>query len=154
VSYVGVPSGPGVRWDSGIETGSDVGLFYDAMLAKLIVWAPSRDAAIARMRRALLDLTIDGVETSRDFHLRVMNDAEFQRGDIDIQWLERRLPSLLAVEPAASLVADAAVIAALIADHDRAHPRRTGGDRPTDRPRTDTPANLAWQRAARLDALR
>ena len=84
--------GPGVRWDGGIETGSEVGLHYDPMLAKLIVWAPTREQAIARMHRALLELTIVGVETSRDFHLRVMEDDEFRRGDIDIQWLERRLP--------------------------------------------------------------
>ena len=48
------------------------------------------------MRRALVDLIILGVETSRDFHIRVMDDDEFRRGDIDIQWLERRLPSILA----------------------------------------------------------
>jgi acetyl-CoA carboxylase biotin carboxylase subunit len=153
VSYVSVPSGPGVRWDSGIETGSEVGLFYDAMLAKLIVWAPTRDAAIARMRRALLDLTIDGVDTSRDFHLRVMDDDDFRRGDIDIQWLERRLPTLMAVEAPPSLVRDAAVIAALLADRDRAHPRTTPtggtGAGSASEDRTST-----WHRAARLDALR
>ena len=153
VSYLSAPSGPGVRWDSGIETGSEVGLFYDAMLAKLIVWAPTRDAAIARMRRALLDLTIDGIETSRDFHLRVIDDAEFQRGDIDIQWLERRLPTLIAVEAPASLVRDAAIIAALLADRDRAHPRvKVGGGTP--RQASPDASNSAWHRAARLDSLR
>ena len=84
-------AGPGVRWDGGIEVGSEVGLFYDPMLAKLIVYAPTRDAAVERMHRALLELTIEGVETSRDFHLRVMEDAEFRAGAIEIQWLERRL---------------------------------------------------------------
>ncbi|NUO64973.1 MAG: acetyl-CoA carboxylase biotin carboxylase subunit, partial [Gemmatimonadaceae bacterium] len=71
ISYLHVPGGPGVRWDGGVETGSEVGLFYDPMLAKLIVWAESRDAAIARMHRALLELTIEGIDSSRDFHLRV-----------------------------------------------------------------------------------
>ncbi|MDQ3950636.1 MAG: acetyl-CoA carboxylase biotin carboxylase subunit, partial [Gemmatimonadota bacterium] len=123
VTYLHAPSGPGVRWDGGIDVGSEVGLFYDALLAKLIVWGPTREAAIARMHRALLELTIDGVETSRDFHLRVMEDEEFRRGDIDIQWLERRLPSLVAVAPPESLVRDAAIAAALIADRDRARPR-------------------------------
>ena len=84
VSYMRLPSGPGVRWDGGIETGSEIGLYYDPMLAKLIVWAPTRLAAIDRMHRALLELTIAGVETSRDFHLRVMEDAEVSRwGDRD-----------------------------------------------------------------------
>ena len=99
IEYLHVPSGPGVRWDGGIETGSEVGLHYDPMLAKLIVWAPDRELAIERMHRALLELTIDGVETSRDFHLRVMEDAEFRRGAIEIQWLERRLPVLVETTP-------------------------------------------------------
>src|SRR5689334_22799781 len=72
ISYLHLPSGPGVRWDGGIETGSEIGLFYDPMLAKLIVHGRTREQAIARMHRALLELTIDGVETSRDFHLRMM----------------------------------------------------------------------------------
>src|SRR5512146_3251517 len=77
IEYLHLPSGPGVRWDGGIEAGSEVSLFYDPMLAKRIVWAPSRELAIARMHRALLELTVDGIETSRDFPLRVMEDAEF-----------------------------------------------------------------------------
>ena len=85
-----------MRWDGGVGAGSEIGLHYDPLLGKLIVWAAARDEAIARMRRALLELTIVGVETSRDFHLRVMDDPEFQRGAIDIQWLERRLASLTA----------------------------------------------------------
>jgi acetyl-CoA carboxylase biotin carboxylase subunit len=155
VAYLHVPSGPGVRWDGGIDTGSDVGLFYDAMLAKLIVWGPTRDAAIDRMHRALLELAIDGVETSREFHLRVMEDAEFRRGAIDIQWLERRLASLVAVAPPESLVRDASIAAALLADRDRARPRvgARGQPAPVDaaaEPTTDS----AWRRLARLDALR
>jgi acetyl-CoA carboxylase, biotin carboxylase subunit len=155
VTYLHVPSGPGVRWDGGIDTGSDVGLFYDAMLAKLVVWAPTRDAAIDRMHRALLELTIDGVETSRDFHLRVMEDAEFRRGAIDIQWLERRLASLVSVPPPESLVRDAAIVAALLADRDRARPR-AGATRPAASvdATTDGTADSSWRRAARLDALR
>ena len=100
ISYLHLPSGPGVRWDGGIEVGSEVGLFYDPMLAKLIVHAPTREAAVERMHRALLELTIEGVESSRDFHLRVMEDAEFRAGAIEIQWLERRLESLTSVEAA------------------------------------------------------
>src|SRR5205085_4526926 len=93
ISYLHVPAGPGVRWDGGIEVGSEVGLYYDPLLAKLIVHAPDRAAAIERMHRALLELTIEGVDSSRDFQLRVMEDAEFRRGAIEIQWLERRLAS-------------------------------------------------------------
>ncbi|MDB4884903.1 MAG: Carbamoyl-phosphate synthase chain ATP-binding protein, partial [Gemmatimonadetes bacterium] len=123
VQYLHVPGGPGVRWDSGIETGSQISLFYDPMLAKLIVWAPTREAAIERMHRALLELTIEGVDTSRDFHLRVMEDADFRAGAIEIQWLERRLESLLNVTPPENGVRLAAIAAALLAERDRSAPR-------------------------------
>jgi acetyl-CoA carboxylase, biotin carboxylase subunit len=149
ISYLHLPSGPGVRWDGGIEVGSEIGLFYDPMLAKLIVHAPTRDAAVERMHRALLELTIEGVESSRDFHLRVMEDAEFRAGEIEIQWLERRLESLTHVTPPAHVTRMAAVVAALIADRDRQAPKRSapsGTSEPT--------ASDAWLRAARLDALR
>jgi acetyl-CoA carboxylase biotin carboxylase subunit len=157
VAYLHVPSGPGVRWDGGVETGSEIGLFYDALLAKLIVWAPTRDAAIARMRRALLELTVDGVETSRDFHLRVMEDEEFRRGEIDIQWLERRLSSLIGVRPPAPLARDAAIVAALIADRDRARPPGNHGqvaDALAGPAASRAATDSAWRRAARLDGLR
>jgi acetyl-CoA carboxylase biotin carboxylase subunit len=150
ISYLHLPSGPGVRWDGGIEIGSEVGLFYDPMLAKLIVHAPTREAAVQRMHRALLELTIEGVESSRDFHLRVMEDAEFRAGAIEIQWLERRLDSLLKVNPPAATVRTAAVVAALIADRDRRAPKRppvTGG--------SNAPGSTdAWTRLGRLEGMR
>jgi acetyl-CoA carboxylase biotin carboxylase subunit len=148
ISYLHVPSGPGVRWDGGIEVGSEIGLFYDPMLAKLIVHAPTREAAVERMHRALLELTIEGVESSRDFHLRVMEDAEFRAGAIDIQWLERRLESLLQVKPPADTARTAAVVAALIADRDRRAPKRVA---PASHAAAET---NAWTRAGRLEGLR
>ncbi len=122
VEYLHLPSGPGVRWDGGIEAGSDVGLHYDPMLAKLIVHAPTRPLAIARMRRALLELTIDGIETSRSFHVRVMDDPEFQAGAISIQWLEQRLSALTAPTTDHETLTLAAISAALVA-----HDERTSG---------------------------
>jgi acetyl-CoA carboxylase biotin carboxylase subunit len=94
------------------------------MLAKLIVWAPTRELAIERMRRALLELVIEGVETSRDFHLRLLEDAEFRRGEIDIQWLEPRLAALLSKDAPAEIKRAAVITAALLADRDRNHGRR------------------------------
>src|SRR5204862_5132121 len=102
-------------WDGGIETGSEVGLHYDPLLAKLIVWAATRELAIERMHRALLELTIDGIETSRDFHLRLMEDGEFRRGEIEIQWLERRLESLIDVKAPTGVADTAVIVAALLA---------------------------------------
>jgi len=119
ISYLRVPAGPGVRWDGGIGIGSEIGLHYDPLLGKLIAWAPTRDAVIARMRRALLELTVEGVETSRDFHLRVMEDEEFRRGAIGIQWLEQRLPALTAMHPPEAGQRAAVIAAALLAERER-----------------------------------
>ncbi len=154
VQYLHVPSGPGVRWDAGIETGSEISLYYDPMLAKLIVWAPTRDAAIARMHRALLELTIEGVDTSRDFHLRVMEDAEFRAGAIEIQWLERRQADLTSRKPPADGVLRAAIAAVLLAERERATPHRasTSGDVGSRAPADTAPDG--WLRAARREALR
>ena len=156
IEYLRIPGGPGVRWDGGIGVGSEIGLHYDPMLAKLIVWAPTRDAAIARMHRALLELTIAGVATSRDFHLRVMEDAEFRRGDIEIQWLERRLDSLTQARAPAHGVLVAAIAAVLLAERDRAAPGVATGLTILERPAADgaPPQEDAWLRAGRRDGLR
>jgi acetyl-CoA carboxylase biotin carboxylase subunit len=153
ISYLHLPAGPGVRWDGGLEVGSEIGLFYDPMLAKLIVYAPTREAAIDRMHRALNELTIEGVESSRDFHLRVMEDAEFRAGAIEIQWLERRLDSLLSVKPPAETTRTAALVAALIADRDRRAPKRVATDRSAVAAAGSVESD-AWLRVARLEALR
>ena len=155
ISYLHVPGGPGVRWDGGVETGSEVGLFYDPMLAKLIVWAESRDAAIARMHRALLELTIEGIDSSRDFHLRVMEDADFRRGAIEIQWLERRLPSLTTVAAPPGGARIAAIAAALIADAERSTrrgPPEGGAARSPAQPAVAEGAR--WLDVARREGLR
>ena len=151
VRYLHLPSGPGVRWDGGIETGSEITLFYDPMLAKLIVHAPTRELAIERMHRALLELTIDGVDTSRDFHLRMMENDDFRRGEFGIQWLEAHLDELLRARPDRESVIRAAISAALMAERDRSV-RRVG----TSSAVASVPAssNSIWLRVARRDALR
>jgi acetyl-CoA carboxylase biotin carboxylase subunit len=149
VSYVHLPAGPGVRWDGGIEPGSTIGLHYDSLLGKLIVWARTRGQAVERMRRALHELRVVGVETSREFHLRVMEDADYRVGDVNIQWLERRLPQLVTPAPPRNEVQLAAVAAALLADRDRGTGPRPEGSRGTSQGSSD-----GWRRAARLDALR
>ena len=166
ISYLQLPTGPGVRWDGGVEAGSDVGLHYDPMLAKLVVWAPTRNEAIERMHRALLELTLEGVETSRDFHLRVMEDPDFRSGAIEIQWLERRLPSLVGIAPSADGLRIAAIAGALLAEEDR-RPRVRGAATPVGSPAvgdgrtpgTPSPSSTnsgtdAWRRAARQEGLR
>src|SRR5204863_2086907 len=133
LQYLRVPSGPGIRWDAGVEAGNDVTLFYDPLLAKLIAWGETRDVAIQRMRRALSELVIVGLPTSQPFHLRVMDDPEFQRGEIDITYLERAGARVLAAAPRPGVERALAVAAALVADETRSVP----AVRPSGRPAVD-----------------
>jgi acetyl-CoA carboxylase biotin carboxylase subunit len=148
IDHLHLPGGPGVRWDAGVEVGSVVGLHYDPLLAKLIVWGATRADAVERMRRALRELRVDGVETSRDFHLRVLEDDEFRAGAIDIQWLERRLASLLDARPSREERHVAAIAAALIAERDRAG-RAMGSRKVAARAEPSS-----WAELARIEALR
>ena len=83
------PGGLGVRVDSALYSGYSVPSHYDSLVAKLIVHAPSRPRAIARMQRALEEMVVDGIHTTLPLHRRIMADAEFQSGAYNIHWLER-----------------------------------------------------------------
>jgi len=146
ISYLRAPNGPGVRWDSGVDVGSEVTLFYDSLLAKLIVWAPTRPQAIDRMRRALGELQVAGIATNQAFHRRLFADPAFCEGDIDIQLLDRR-PELLALEDDPALVRDLAIAAALAenAARGRRAPPSNGGS---------GGGESAWLLAARRDGVR
>jgi len=163
ITALHLPSGPGIRWDGGIEVGTTVGLSYDPMLAKLIVHAPTREAAIARMRHALQELVIEGVETSCEFHLRMMDDPEYQRGAVDIQWLEAKLPALLGAPAPEETVRAAAVGAVLLAERDRQGRARQVGNggakgaarsAAADAPGAASSEERGWARLAREESLR
>jgi acetyl-CoA carboxylase biotin carboxylase subunit len=108
-----------------------VTLFYDPLLAKLIAWGETREIAIQRMRRALGELVIVGLPTSQSFHLRVMDDAEFLKGEIDIRYLERASTRVLAAPPRAGVERALAVAAAVVAEERRSSPEPAG---PSGRP--------------------
>ena len=82
------PGGLGVRVDSALYAGYVVPPYYDSMVAKLIVHAPTRPEAIARMRRALGEFAVQGIKTTLPLHRRIMDAPEFQAGDYTIHWLE------------------------------------------------------------------
>ena len=86
------PTGPGVRLDSGVETGSVIGGQFDSMLAKLIVTGATRDEALDRSRRALAEFTIEGLATVIPFHRAVVSDPAFignsEGFDIHTRWIE------------------------------------------------------------------
>jgi acetyl-CoA carboxylase biotin carboxylase subunit len=106
------------------------------------------------MRRALVDLIIGGIETSRDFHIRVMDDDEFRSGAIDIQWLERRLPEILARSPGEDAFRVAAIAGALLAERDRSS-RSVAVDSTVGGAAATRPdASDSWKQAARIEGLR
>ena len=148
IEFLRPPAGPGVRWESGIEMGTDVGLFYDPLLAKLIAWGDDREGAIRRMERALDELVIVGVQTSQPFHRRVLGEPEFRSGRYDIGYLERVGPRLLGPATDDAELELAAVAVALAEEEARQVPA-SPGPAPADAHR---PGN--WLRAARLEGLR
>lgn len=82
------PGGPGVRVDSAAYQGYTIPPFYDSMIAKLIVWAPTREEAIAKMKRALSEFAVEGIHTTIPFHMKLLDHPTFNRGDFDIKFLE------------------------------------------------------------------
>jgi acetyl-CoA carboxylase, biotin carboxylase subunit len=87
------PGGLGVRVDSALYAGYFVPPYYDSLVAKLIVHAPTRADAISRLRRALDEFAIVGIQTTIPLHQRIVDDPEFQRGDYTIHWLEQYVAS-------------------------------------------------------------
>jgi acetyl-CoA carboxylase biotin carboxylase subunit len=85
------PGGPGVRVDSHLYTGYSIPPYYDPLLAKIIVHAPDRAAAVARLNRALHEVRIEGVQTTRDFLLRLVQTPEFVQGRVSTPFVSRLL---------------------------------------------------------------
>ncbi len=83
------PGGPGVRIESGIFEGFEVPIFYDPLIAKLLVWAPTRESAISRMRRALSEYKIQGIKTIIPFHQKVMQNPYFIKGEYDTTFIDK-----------------------------------------------------------------
>lgn len=86
-----LPKCEGLRVDSGVETGSEVSIHYDPMLAKIITSGEHRDIALQRMRRALRSLSVQGLATNRDFLLRVLDHPAFIAGEIDTHFIDRHV---------------------------------------------------------------
>ncbi|GJL95848.1 MAG: acetyl-CoA carboxylase biotin carboxylase subunit [Hyphococcus sp.] len=85
------PGGPGVRFDSAIYTGYSIPPYYDSMIGKLVVWADNRELCIARLRRALSEMAIAGIETTIPLFIDLVENPQFQAGDYNIHWLEKWL---------------------------------------------------------------
>jgi len=88
VSRVHLPAGPGVRVDSSLTPGCAVPAFYDPLIAKIIVWGPDRDTAIARMERSLAETKIEGVATTVEFQRRLLRNPRFLKGKLTTSMLD------------------------------------------------------------------
>ena len=93
VAGLSVPGGVGTRFDTLLYLGYTVPPFYDSLLGKLIVWDETREAALARLRRALDELAIDGLVTTAPLHAALARDPAILRGDAHTRWLEEWLPN-------------------------------------------------------------
>jgi acetyl-CoA carboxylase biotin carboxylase subunit len=85
------PGGPGIRVDTHVFTNYFVPPYYDSMVGKLIAYGDTREMAIARMRIALSEMVIEGIKTNIPLQMDIMGDAAFQRGGVNIHYLEKKL---------------------------------------------------------------
>jgi len=142
--YINLPQGPGVRNDNGVYAGYTVPVFYDPMLSKLICHGKTRDDAIARMRRALAEYRVEGIETTIPFFTFIMEHADFQAAKFDTGFIDRLLSEVdLVHRPATDAQVQAAIAAAAIMAFEEAHDVKL----PID---TDS----RWKGIGRLEALR
>jgi acetyl/propionyl-CoA carboxylase alpha subunit len=116
VTYLKEPTGPGVRVESALYRGAEISLYYDPMVAKLVVYGESRAEAILRMKRALAEYRIGGIKTSIPFHQHIMDSTEFIWGTFDTGFLNRR--TLRKQEQAHEESERAAAVAAALIAHE------------------------------------
>jgi acetyl-CoA carboxylase biotin carboxylase subunit len=91
IRHLAVPGGIGVRVDTHIYGGYEIPPYYDAMLAKLIVWGKDRDEAIARMMRCLSEYEIEGVKTNISYQMEILSNAYFRKGELSTSFIPRRM---------------------------------------------------------------
>lgn len=147
IVYLQEPTGPGVRVESSLYRGMELNLYYDPMVAKLVVWGETRAEAILRMRRALNEYRVGGIKTSIPFHQEMMDSTEFIWGTFDTGFLARRRVGRLN-KPANDHKKVVAVAAALIAHEEGRQAVHIGGN-----PQEQAAAGV-WKQAGRMRAVR
>jgi acetyl-CoA/propionyl-CoA carboxylase biotin carboxyl carrier protein len=143
-----MPAGPGVRVDTGIEAGDRVPAEYDNLIAKILVHAGDRDAAIARLRRALDETEIAGIQTTLPFHRFVARSAPFRAGELSTGWVGEWWDGPAEFGRAARVAMLAAGLDALASGHAIAlegRPTRFAGD-------DGSSGDGRWRRSARAAA--
>jgi acetyl-CoA carboxylase biotin carboxylase subunit len=115
ISHSLLPTGPGVRVDTGVYPGFEISPYYDSLISKLIVWGETRAEAILRMRRSLEEYKIVGVRTNIPFHQNLMDSHRFMGGQYDTRFVEKRFSMEAAEGGKTDQSSIAAIIATLVA---------------------------------------
>jgi acetyl-CoA carboxylase, biotin carboxylase subunit len=151
IAHVRAPAGPGVRDDSGVVSGSEIPIFYDSLVSKVVTWGVDRSAALARMARAMAEYEIRGVRTTIPFFQWILREEDFKAGSFDTAFVDRLLErrqgqAVTIMPPEAETIAVMAVAlqaldgnGAISAVRDRSGVLRTMD---------------GWKERARLEALR
>ena len=144
ITHLRVPDGPYIRNDSGCYEGAEIPVHYDPMISKLVVWGEDRARAVARMRRALDEYQVRGIETNLPFHRRCLRHEAFVAGDYDTGFIGRHAAELTPGADGAAL--DAAIIAAALDSVARAP---AGPARGQAQAQAQTSEISGWRRAIR-----
>jgi acetyl-CoA carboxylase biotin carboxylase subunit len=142
IRYINLPQGPGIRNDNGVYAGFTVPVFYDPMLSKLVAHAHTREEAIARMKRALKEYRVDGIETTIPFFSMIMASAEFADAKFDTGFIDRLLSQVDFGHGRRDGQVEAAIIAASIMAFEESQQVRLAED-----------AGSKWKRAGRVEGL-
>ncbi len=126
ITRLKVASGPGVRWDGGYETGDTISQYYDNLVGKLIVWAPDRDRAIARLLRALGEMEVVGVQTTIPAHKVLLATDDFRAVNHSTKWVETEFDAAQFVDSAPAPAAEGEAAAPLV---ERTMPVEVNGKR-------------------------
>ena len=132
ITRLAIPSGPGIRSDSGVYQGWRVPLDYDPLLAKLVVWGTDRQQAVARMRRALSEYEVAGPQTNLQFFRQLLAHPEFVDGQLDTGFIDRMLAEGTLRIPPPPELAQVAILAAAL-EMQRTQESRRAGSRPNGR---------------------
>lgn len=114
IQHLVTPAGPGIRDDGGAYPGVDISSYYDPLISKLCVWAPTRERAVARMRRALSEYIVTGIRTNLSFHEKLFQHPEFVAGNYDTGFIERHKDALLGYPKVAEVDREALAVAVAI----------------------------------------
>jgi acetyl-CoA carboxylase biotin carboxylase subunit len=115
VEHISAAEGPGIRHDAGVCAGYRMGFDYDAMIAKLCAWAPTRAQAVQRMQRALAEYEVRGLTTNLDFQRQLVRVADFVQGRYDTGFIEQHREELLGTAPVPPELEEARAVAVLVA---------------------------------------